>query len=70
VVESDEEVEPEWEEQDADEAQDRIINEESNHQSTPMMRAAKKGHWDVVNLLCQQGADVAKVNWVKVRVWG
>ena len=62
VVESDEEVEPEWTEENADEAEERLINQESNHRATPIMRAAKKGHYDVINLLCQQGADNTIVN--------
>ncbi|GMH77069.1 hypothetical protein TrST_g4088 [Triparma strigata] len=59
IQESDEEVEPDWEDDDADKAEERLINQESKHKATPIMRAALKGHLDVVNLLLERGADVS-----------
>ena len=52
-------MEPDWEDDDADKAEDRLINQESKHKATPIMRAALKGHLDVVNLLLERGADVS-----------
>eukprot|EP00518_Triparma_eleuthera_P018299 CAMPEP_0197558898 /NCGR_PEP_ID=MMETSP1320-20131121/20178_1 /TAXON_ID=91990 /ORGANISM="Bolidomonas sp., Strain RCC2347" /LENGTH=394 /DNA_ID=CAMNT_0043120267 /DNA_START=105 /DNA_END=1286 /DNA_ORIENTATION=- len=59
IQESDEEVEPDWEDKDADKAEDRLINQESRHRATPLMRAALKGHLDIVTLLLSRGADVS-----------
>jgi ankyrin repeat protein len=62
VVESDEEIDPEWEDEHADEAEEALINAETNHRNTPIMRAARKGHLKIIDLLCQQGADVSIAN--------
>lgn len=50
VQESDEEVEPDWEDEDADKAEDRLINQNSRHHATPLMRASLKGHLEIVEV--------------------
>ena len=48
-----------WQDKDADKAEERLINQESRHRATPLMRAALKGHLDIVTLLLSRGADVS-----------
>lgn len=62
LVLSDEEVDPDWTEEDSDKAEDLLVNQRSNSGMSPLMWASKKGSLEIVKYFLDRGAETKFTN--------
>jgi len=62
LVLSDEEVEPDFTDDDADKAEDSLMNQQSNFGMSPLMWGCKLGSKDIVGHLIERGAETKYTN--------